>query len=418
MGGTGVLQFAGSHSFQLIISRRQPSIQASLSELSEHWGFTLTRRLAPSADQPQSTYVYLAPEGQVLSFLAESLPLRPGRYPDAYEEQMNAGTCIKIWNYKVPGRLKSIITLDMRYALERHLHNPALPFRIYERRSGYSAHSYETTVSGLSTVLYDSSDQLELQTGTPLHIAEVGDVGVRIFVLKEDGAKARVDRFRSGLFYLVNGQLHGERKKDFLSNRTGYDYLANSLLVVVDCTQLPQVIIEDIFMTSRDRMRHIPEQKALERAVIDYLKDHPGLRELNARRRQERMSTSAEKETIEILQELVKADPTLAFLFGRGKKIKVPGGEIPEPVPFDGEQFPTYFRIRREPKDGLEKGWNILYTTELTKPIWFYLRGEEYSAQIDYFIKCVKGEREENVNSFQSAHETDMVIDMLLKDAR
>ena len=74
--------------------------------------------------------------------------------------------------------------------------------------------------------------------------------------------------------------------------------------------------------------------------------------------------------------------------------------------------------LREDGENGLKKGWNILYTTELTKPVWFYLRGEEYSSQIDYFIKCVKGERGENVNSFQSAHKTDMVINMLLKDAR
>ncbi|MBN1764014.1 MAG: Gfo/Idh/MocA family oxidoreductase [Sedimentisphaerales bacterium] len=74
--------------------------------------------------------------------------------------------------------------------------------------------------------------------------------------------------------------------------------------------------------------------------------------------------------------------------------------------------------LRENGDDGLEKGWNILYTTELTKPVWFYLRGEEYSAQIDYFIKCISEGREENVNSFESAHKTDMIIDMLLEDAR
>ncbi len=35
------------------------------------------------------------------------------------------------------------------------------------------------------------------------------------------------------------------------------------------------------------------------------------------------------------------------------------------------------------------------YTTELTEPVWFYLRGEEYSAQIDAFIQRVKKRRTE-----------------------
>ena len=33
--------------------------------------------------------------------------------------------------------------------------------------------------------------------------------------------------------------------------------------------------------------------------------------------------------------------------------------------------------------DGYQHGWNVRYTTELTEPVGFYLRGEEYSAQID-----------------------------------
>lgn len=67
---------------------------------------------------------------------------------------------------------------------------------------------------------------------------------------------------------------------------------------------------------------------------------------------------------------------------------------------------------------GMEKGWNIFYTTDVTKPVDFYLRGEEYSAQIDYFIKGVKEKRADNISSFKSALQTDLLIDMLAKDGR
>lgn len=37
----------------------------------------------------------------------------------------------------------------------------------------------------------------------------------------------------------------------------------------------------------------------------------------------------------------------------------------------------------------MHKGWNVQYTTELTEDPWFYLRGEEYSAQIaDLSRRC------------------------------
>jgi predicted dehydrogenase len=81
----------------------------------------------------------------------------------------------------------------------------------------------------------------------------------------------------------------------------------------------------------------------------------------------------------------------------------------------DRQECKTYLK---EATCDLEKGWNILRTTELTTPVWFYLRGEEYSAQIDYFVRCIEEERFDNINSFESALKTDMVIDMLIKDAR
>jgi len=58
----------------------------------------------------------------------------------------------------------------------------------------------------------------------------------------------------------------------------------------------------------------------------------------------------------------------------------------------------------------------VRYTTELPSAVWFYLRGEEYSAQLDYFIQAISQKRTENVNSFQNAAETDRVIGMLHRD--
>ena len=67
--------------------------------------------------------------------------------------------------------------------------------------------------------------------------------------------------------------------------------------------------------------------------------------------------------------------------------------------------------------ENMVSGWNMFYTTGLTKPVWYYLRGEEYSAQIDYFIQCIKAGRKDNINSFASALQTDVVIDLLQKDS-
>jgi predicted dehydrogenase len=70
------------------------------------------------------------------------------------------------------------------------------------------------------------------------------------------------------------------------------------------------------------------------------------------------------------------------------------------------------------PAANLKKGWTIRYVTELTPPVNFYLRGEEYSAQIDYFIDSVKNGRQVNINSFDNALNADEIIDILISDAK
>lgn len=62
---------------------------------------------------------------------------------------------------------------------------------------------------------------------------------------------------------------------------------------------------------------------------------------------------------------------------------------------------------------GYSKGWNVSYITELTEQVDFYLRGEEYSAQMDYFVKAVEGKVPNTINTFQSAWYTDNAIELI-----
>ena len=360
MGGTGVLQFAGTHSFQLIVSRRQPDISSPNSDpnLRNSWGFTLIRRLDPGPDQPQSMYVYLNPGGRIPCFDADSLPLLPGRYPEKLSEPLEAGTCIKLWHYKLPG-LRTLATLDLRYALQTHLQDPALPIRISERRVGYRANYYDTTMAGLTSVLEDSRQDIEpgFDSGSTLNVPSVGDVDLRLVVIRdEEEGRSAERKFPSGMFFNINGQLHGEHDSGYVERRTKLAYVADSMIVMVDCTRLPVRVREDLFMGSRDRMRICPERAALEEAILTYLKDHPGLRELNARRRQARLAKSlSEDETAKIIQDLVRADPTLANLFGKGQAVKVPVGPVGPPVKYIGKEYPTFFRLTKQPAGGLVK---------------------------------------------------------------
>jgi hypothetical protein len=63
------------------------------------------------------------------------------------------------------------------------------------------------------------------------------------------------------------------------------------------------------------------------------------------------------------------------------------------------------------------QGWSVRYTTDLSEPVWYYLRGEEYSAQIDYFLQSIKLHRTDGINTFASALEADRVVEMILHGA-
>jgi len=78
----------------------------------------------------------------------------------------------------------------------------------------------------------------------------------------------------------------------------------------------------------------------------------------------------------------------------------------------DASELKVYFKTDRCPP-GYSKGWNIRYVTDLTPGVDFYLRGEEYSAQIDYFIDAVQGKVPNNKNTFHSAWLTDRAIELI-----
>lgn len=63
---------------------------------------------------------------------------------------------------------------------------------------------------------------------------------------------------------------------------------------------------------------------------------------------------------------------------------------------------------------GYEAGWNVRYTTELTDPVDFYLRGEEYSAQIDGWIAAIEAGDIDCENNFASAVATDRTLEMFI----
>lgn len=83
----------------------------------------------------------------------------------------------------------------------------------------------------------------------------------------------------------------------------------------------------------------------------------------------------------------------------------------------DRQECQLYLREPHEALPEAGSGWTVRYTTDLSEEVWFYLRGEEYSAQIDYFAESIKTMRLDGENTFASALNADRVVAMMLGDS-
>lgn len=360
-GGTGVLQFCGELNMQLIVSKRHPSAPVRDGDTSRDlWGFTVVRRMKPSAGRRNSMYVYLAPDGEVPRFNAASINVLPENRervsPRPYAAPLLHGTCVKLYNFRWKG--KSIATTDARYELERFLHSPCLPFRLTETRD-YRANYYSTTIAGVWATIGsdDAPEDSKVEPNFPafaeLNLTGVGPLPYRIAVFR-DTVRAR--HVPHGVFFNVNGQVHGGLPADFVARQLKFDYLKDYLLVSIDCTGMDPTVREDFFMASRDRVRKNEVYEEVVEHLKDALRDHAGLRQLNAARRKKEIedTLSDEDETKSIFGELLKADPTLASLFGTGDRLVTKVGPGAD-QPFVGKKFPSFFRLTKNPQGGLVK---------------------------------------------------------------
>ncbi|MEX2029666.1 MAG: hypothetical protein WD906_01665 [Anaerolineales bacterium] len=370
-GGTGALPFCGEHKMQLIVSRRDPALVDRRNEQAGKWGFTIVRRIRASETRPSSMYVYLAPDGMVPRFEAASVNVLPDDRstvaPRPYKVGLAHGTCVKLYNFQWKGG-RGIATLEARYELERFLHSPCLPFRLTETRD-YKANYFSTTVAGVWATIgsSDAPSDSRVEEGFPayadLDLRGLGNLPYRIAVFREDINPRHVPH---GVFFTVNGQVHGSLASDFISRHLKFDYLKDHLLVSIDCTGMDAGIRDDFFMASRDRVRRNEVYDEVVEVMSRVLKDHGGLRKLNAARRKKEIENTLtdEEETRNLFSELLKSDPMLARLFGLGDRLFTKAGPGPE-VPFRGKRFPSYFRLAKAPAEGLAKSCPINLTCRL-----------------------------------------------------
>lgn len=83
----------------------------------------------------------------------------------------------------------------------------------------------------------------------------------------------------------------------------------------------------------------------------------------------------------------------------------------------DRQEIQVYLRPSANALGGYNPGWNVRYGTELAEPVQFYLRGEEYTAQLEHFVKRIQDPSLPSTNDFASAAATDRILELLTIDA-
>lgn len=377
MGGTGALRFS---KLQLVVSRRNPALlDRNASARDNDWGFTIVRRFDPEGGSRSSVFKYLAPmplSGDVLpgvlSFPAEALPIFPeatDKVRGAYERNAPYGSLVKLYEYTWSGAKSNIISSGdgLLRRIDVGLPELALPVRLFECRPEYKGHagSFATNALGLVSRL-DRDKVGNLEGGDPISgviaLEDGTQISLRTYVF-ESKEKALSYRNRSsGVVFGVNGQQHAAKSIDFFTRgRVGKSYLADSMLVYADCSEINVRALEVLFMNSRDRLATNDLSKELEARIETYLKNEPTLRELQNQRRAKAIQDKLEddKPLNDVLQGLMKSNPLLSEMFLKGLKIPAPfppgggttgtgsgaGGQ------FVGKRYPTYFRFK-DHKDG------------------------------------------------------------------
>jgi len=74
------------------------------------------------------------------------------------------------------------------------------------------------------------------------------------------------------------------------------------------------------------------------------------------------------------------------------------------------------FMKKSSPENNLREGWNTIYITDVFKPVPFYVRGNEFTAQLYHFIDCIQDRTKKNNCTFRDATDTLDVIEALFND--
>ena len=203
-------------------------------------------------------YIDLPPEeyktGYYGYFLIDSkIPEIDSQRIERYEN----GTLVKHYGFQLDKYSNPVGNNSVYGLLNRMLFDPIIPLWLENR-----VNDYNRVIKGSRNSLngaIDEEDENDKQPVLSYHmdmfyvkISDFGQVGIEFWVLREnDGPKAYVNPTYPILLTL-NGQNHGEFGRGLIKNETHLPYLANRLIIHVDCDRLTSEAKRKLFVSTRE----------------------------------------------------------------------------------------------------------------------------------------------------------------------
>ena len=367
MGSTGAVVFCGQYRYQLIASKMDDKIFDGQNKHNKNlFGWTLVRRhILTNKENIQygsSWYEYFALNGEnIPQFPIKELDI--GLYGD---RKFTTGCFIKLYSYEMPKGSKGSIHVDLYRELNQLLYKPALPFWLLEKREKYkriprkdiTVHGNHVRINNLDEKILDIKPIYE-----KLDDKEIGTVIVQAVILRKgENQQQQADRKRNfigsgrNVIYTLNGQVQGNEGQSFITQELKFDFLKDSMLVVIDCSRIKTEFRQDLFMANRSNLRQNDKLELLRKKVISILKSNETLRELNTQRKNAVLQggdDKKEKELIESLLSRVPLDKSLINLLEKGtglpdlpsKKEKTAKKGKERKRQQETKRFPSIFKI-------------------------------------------------------------------------
>lgn len=311
-GGSSTLAYC---TYSLIASRPNSDLLHT-----QNVGFTVVfYEDLPPEDFKQGRYVYLTLDGKLFE-------------ADLPRDKFPEGTIVRHFGYDLSSYPGPVGPASVYGLLQHALFDPVIPFFLDDR-----IHKNRRVIKGSGNALKGAVDLGDAKGPTlsyhlPLYHAPLGDfgsIGIEYWVLEQSAEtspiKAYVDHYRP-IILTNNGQSHAELSASLIRNKAEFPYLANRMIIHLDCNKLTPNAKRNLFVSNREAVRKSEVYKMLEDELIAALKADDQLNILN-----EEAKNLTLKEKDENAEKIIKSEVAkiLRFYgFSTSEAIGGPAGKI------------------------------------------------------------------------------------------